>query len=288
MQYYEMMGSRAIWHNGWKAVTRHEPMSETGRFDEDQWELYHVEEDRSEIHDVSKQYPSKLEELRIRWWVQATAFNVLPLDDRGTSRIQVTRTKPPLIAKRSTYAYYPNAGVASQYVSPVIQNTSHAITAEVEIPKEGAEGVLLSQGSQFGYSLYIKNKRLVYSYNYVGIAEYRIVSNVDVHQGPSKLRFEFEVTGNPDIPHGKGAPGVGRLLIDGKVVGEGQIPVTVPLGFSLTGGGISCGRNEGQSVTSEYKSPFSFTGKIKQVTLDVGGEPWFDAKAELRKLLATV
>lgn len=288
MQYYEMMGSRAAWHNGWKAVTRHEPMSETGRFDEDVWELYHVDEDRSEIHDLSKQYPEKLEEMRIRWWVMATTFNVLPLDDRGISRIAASREKPTIVEKRSSFIYYPNTAEVPQGTAPVLQNISHAITAEVEIPEDGAEGVILSQGSQFGFSFFIKNKRLVYAYNYVGIAEYRIVSNVDVPTGKSKLRFEFEVTGKPDVAQGKGAPGVGRLLMDGKVVGEGQIPVTVPLGFSITGGGISCGRNEGQSVTSEYRSPFSFTGKIKQVTLDLGGEPSFDAKAELRRILATV
>jgi hypothetical protein len=174
-------------------------------------------------------------------------------------------------------------------VAANVKNTSHSITVEVVIPPDGAEGVLLAHGSRFaGYSLFVKDKRLVYTYNYVGLSEYRIVSNVDVPTGEAKLQFEFEVTGQPDIAHGKGAPGVGRLLLNDKLVGEGQIPLTVPITFSLVGEGLCCGRDDGEAVTGEYKSPFKFTGKIKRTLVTVGGEPTFDAQAELRKILATV
>ena len=264
-------------------------MSGKGNFEKDEWELYHVDEDRSEIHNLAQQFPEMVMEMRVRWFVEATKYNVLPLDDRGVTRISDLYAKPKVIHSRTKYVYYPDTAEIPESIASNVKNTPHTITADVVIPEGGAEGVLLAQGSRFaGYSLFVKDRRLVYTYNYVGTAEYRIASNVDVPTGNVKLGFEFALTGPPDIPHGKGAPGIGRLLINDKVVGEGQIPVTVPITFSLIGEGLCCGRDDGASVTSEYRSPFKFTGKIKRVVVKVGGEPKFDPQAELKRILATV
>ncbi len=289
-QYYEMLGSRAIWYKGWKAVTTHQPTSNIGHFEKDEWELYNVDVDRSEIHNLAKQYPEKVEEMRVRWFVEATKFNVLPLDDRSSSRVIETMKQPTLLENLSKYTYYPNTVEVPEFIAANVKNRSHSITAEVEIPNSGAEGILLTEGSRFGgYCLFVKNNRLVYSYNYVGLNLYRIVSNVDIPAGKATLEFEFQTTGKPDVLHGKGAPGVGRLKINDKVVGEADIPLTTPVMYGLTGVNVTCGYGNGEPVSpDDYQNPFKFTGKIKKVVVEITGEPLFDAEAELRKLMAVV
>jgi hypothetical protein len=289
-QYYEMLGSRAIWHKGWKAVTTHKPTSNTGHFEKDEWELYNVDVDRSEIHNLAKKYPEKVEELKIRWFVEATKYNVLPLDDRAMSRMVDTLGQPTLIKNYSKYTYYPRTAEVPESLAANVKNRSHSITARVEIPSEGAEGILLTQGSRFGgYALFVKNKRLAYVYNYLGLNLYRIISNMEVPAVESFLEFKFQTTGKPDILRGKGAPGIGRLTIDGKKVGEAPIPLTCPVVFSLTGCGLTCGYANGAPVSPEdYETPFRFSGKIREVVVQFAGEPPYEAEAELRKLMAVV
>ncbi|MFI5419498.1 MAG: arylsulfatase [Nitrososphaerales archaeon] len=289
-QYYEMLGSRAIWHKGWKAVTTHKPTSQVGHFEKDEWELYNVDTDRSEIHNLAKQYPEKVEEMRFRWFVEATKFNVLPLDDRGPSRVIDTMKQPSLLQNLSRYTYYQNTAEVPENIAANVKNLSHSITADVELSTGGAEGIILTQGSRFGgYSLFVKNNRLVYVYNYVGLNLYRIISNIDVPAGRSTLKFEFQATGKPDVLNGKGAPGVGRLMINGTVVGEASIPLTIPVMYALTGCGLTCGYGNGESVSvDDYQAPFKFTGKIREVVVEITGEPLFDAQSELRKIMATV
>ena len=171
------------------------------------------------------------------------------------------------------------------YASVHVLNRPHSITADVDIPKGGAEGVLLCQGTgSGGYAFYVKDGKLKYAHNYVSREIYHVGSAETVPEGRHQLRFEFEPTGKPDIPHGKGTPGRGLLYIDRKLVGAAEIPVTVPI--LLNPGGLTCGANPGLPVTPEYSSPFKFTGKIYGVTVDVSGDLIKDSEAELRLVMA--
>jgi arylsulfatase A-like enzyme len=298
-QYFEMMGHRSIYHDGWRAVCPWPgpsfteagkgfgepiPADKLTELDAKHWELYHVETDFAENHDLAADNRTKLIEMIAQWYVEAGKYNVLPVDGRGVARFADERPKIAIDRKASTY--FPDTQTIPTNACPNVLNRPHSITAEVEIPKGGAEGVLLSAGDvQGGYSFYIQKGKLLYVYNYVGSSYYYVESNVAVPEGRHKLRFEFEVTGKPDIRNGKGAPGRGQIYIDGKLVGQADIPLTMPLSLGL-GGGIVCGADTGASVTPKYKPPFKFNGKLHSVTVDVSGELIKDADAEMRKVMA--
>jgi arylsulfatase A-like enzyme len=298
-QYFEMMGHRSLYHEGWRAVCPWPGPSftEAGRgfgepisaeklteLDAKNWELYHLEKDWAENHNVAAENRPKLIEMIAQWYVEAGKYNVLPVDGRGVSRFADPR--PQIAVARTTYTYYPGTQMIPINAGPNVLNRPHSITADVEIPKGGVEGALLSAGDvQGGYSLFVKGGKLHYVYNYVGSSFYHVESKGAVPEGRHKLRFEFEVTGQPDIRNGKGAPGRGQLYIDGKLVGQAEIPLTMPLSLGL-GGGIVCGADTGASVTPDYKPPFKFTGTIYGVTVDVSGDLIKDEEAELRKIMA--
>jgi arylsulfatase len=145
--------------------------------------------------------------------------------------------------------------------------------------------ILSLGGNDGGFSLYVQDGKLRYAYNYVGRNRYYVESNRPVPAGRHALRFEFEVTGQPDIPRGKGAPGRGQLYIDGTLVGQADIPLTNPLNIGLLAS-LVCGADVGAPVTPTYKSPFPFTGTIHRVTVDVSGELIRDTEAELRIAMA--
>ena len=154
------------------------------------------------------------------------------------------------------------------------------MTADVEIPKGGAEGVLICHGGNVGgYTLFVKDKKLHYVHNYVGAEEFHVVSNEDVPEGKVSLRYEFEKTGEPDFKNGKGAAGKAQLYIDKKFVGELALPYTVPLALGI-GSGVFIGRNSGSPVSELYGPPFEFTGTIYQVTVDVSGKLIADSEEE--------
>lgn len=298
-QYFEMMGHRSIYHDGWRAVCPWPGPSfaESGLFfgapidhdklaelDANGWELYHVNEDAAENHNVAVQNRPKLIEMIAMWYVEAGKYDVLPIDSRGTQRFGDER--PKIAVDRPSFTLYPRTqGVPSNAV-PSILNRPHSIAAQVDIPKGGAEGVLLSQGgNDGGYSFYVQDGKLRYAYNYVGRNLYYVESKNAVPAGQHELRFEFEVTGKPDVPHGKGAPGRGQLYIDGKLVGQADIPLTNPISLGLLSA-FSCGADMGAAVTPKYKPPFAFTGAIHSVKVDVSGELIKDEEAELRMHLA--
>jgi len=165
-------------------------------------------------------------------------------------------------------------------------NRQHSITAEVEVPKGGAEGVLLSYGgNEGGYSFYVQGGKLHYAQNVVSAALLHVESTEPVPAGKHSLRFEFEPTGKPDIKAGKGMPGRGQLYIDGRLVGQAEFASTVPITYGL-GGGIACGADPGSPVTPAYKPPFHFTGTLYEVTVDVSGDLIRDEEAEMRLVLA--
>ncbi|MEU6984733.1 hypothetical protein ABZ946_15125 [Streptomyces sp. NPDC046324] len=160
-----------------------------------------------------------------------------------------------------------------------------SITADVEIPPGGAQGVLLCQGTNAGgWSLYVKDGRLHYAHNYVQRTLHHVASGETLPEGRHALRFEFEPTGAPDIAHGKGAPGRAQLYIDGRLVGQGDMPVTTPITFNP--GGMACGANPGSAVTPDYQAPFRFTGTLHSVTLDLSGDLILDAESEMRMHMA--
>jgi arylsulfatase len=269
-QYFEMVGRRAIYHDGWRAYAPW-PFGqelEPEDLEDPKWMLFHIAEDFSESTDVADQYPEKLEELKALWWERARRFSVLPLDGRGV--VRQAEPRPQMAAPRSRYVYYAGAGEVSSAVAANVLNRSHSITADVVIPEDGAEGVLLAQGGRFaGYSFFVKDDRLHYVHNYVGLEEHTVTSKVELPVGAVALRYEFERTGPPDFAAGKGSPGVGRLYIDGSKVGETQIPVSVPLAFALSGEGLCAGWDSLSPAASAYDNEFHFSGTIRRVVVDL-------------------
>jgi arylsulfatase len=275
VQYYEMIASRALWCDGWKAVVEQpqgEALTEEALANQ-RWELYHVAEDFSECTDLAAAHPEKLAELVERWWAEAGKYNVLPLDSR--MQLRMVERKPGVAGPRRRFVYLPGAAPQFEYTAVDVKNRSHSITAEVEIPAGGAEGVLLAHGSWFaGYTLYVKDRRLHYVHNYLGVAEYRISAGEDLEPGRTTLSFRFTRTGEHR--------GTGALYIGARKVGEGEIPRTVPAVIETSGEGLCCGYDSGLPVTRDYRAPFRFTGTIVQVAVEVGEPPDADAGARLR------
>jgi arylsulfatase len=166
-----------------------------------------------------------------------------------------------------------------------VLNRPHSITATVE-PANGAEGVLVAQGgSSGGYALYVKDHKLHYAYNFLGIQQYHLASDATIGDGRHELRFEFEPTGKPDFAHGKGTPARAQLYVDGKLAGQTDLPVTIPLDIGITDG-LTCGRDDGSTVTTDYQGPFAFSGALEKVVVDVSGDLIEDHDAKLRSTMA--
>jgi arylsulfatase len=298
VQYFEMLGHRSIYHDGWRAVCPWPGTSftESGRqfgtpmpaetlteLDATGWELYHVAEDFAENHDVAAENRAKLIEMIGQWYVEAGKYNVLPVDGRGQQRFADER--PVIATDRTRYTYYPGTQEVSASAAPKILNRPHSINVLVEIPEEGAEGVLVSQGGvDGGFSFFVQDGKLRYTYNYVADQRFQVVGD-KVPSGRHALSFEFEPTAEPKPLEGKGAPGKAKLFIDGKPAGEGELPVTIPLTMGLAAG-VSIGLDAGAPVTDEYTAPFPFSGTIEKVVYDVSGAHVVDHEAEIRMALA--
>ena len=298
-QYFEMMGHRSLYHDGWRAVCPWPGTSftEAGAFfgepipaekltdlDANHWELYNVAEDFAENNNIAAEHRDKLIEMIATWYVEAGKYNVLPVDGRGTARFAEER--PQLAKDRTSYTFYPGTQSVPFNAGPRLLNRSHSITADVDIPAGGAGGALISYGgTDGGYSFYIKDGKLQYVQNYVAREYLHVEAAETVPVGRHSLRFEFEATGAPDISKGKGAPGRGQLYIDGRLVGQAEFPVTTPLSLGLTGG-ISVGADPGAPVAPFYETPFEFTGTIYTVTIDVSGDLIEDDEATMRMIMA--
>ncbi len=298
-QYFEMMGHRSLYHDGWRAVCPWPGPSftEAGKpfgtpipaemlteLDAHHWELYHVADDFAENHDVAAENRDKLIEMIAQWYVEAGKYHVLPVDGRGQQRMADVR--PAIAEDRTRYTYYPGTQPVPPNAAANVLNRSHSITADVEIPEGGAEGVLASAGGvDGGYTFYVQDGKLRYAYSYVGRDIYRVESHDGLAPGRRSLRYEFEATGDPDIAHGKGAPGRGQLYIDDELVGQVEMPVTTPITLGLAGG-ISCGEDPGAPVIPDYEPPYAFTGTVHRVTVDVSGDVIKDEAAEMRAVMA--
>jgi len=298
-QYFEMMGHRSIYHDGWRAVcpVPGPSFTEAGmgfgemeiteeklrELDEKGWELYHVAEDYSETRNVAVQNRDKLIEMIATWYAEAGKYNVLPIDSRGVARL--IEERPQLARPRDLYVYYPGTSSVANKIAARVLNRPHSITATVELAN-GAEGVLVAQGGNSGgYSLYVKDHKLHYAYNFLGIQQYHLASDATIGEGRHELRFEFAPTGKPDLAHGKGTPARAQLYVDGKLAGQTDLPVTIPLDIGITDG-LTCGRDDGSTVTTDYQAPFAFSGALEKVVVDVSGDLLEDHGAKLRSTMA--
>lgn len=257
-QYFEMFGSRAIWSQGWMATVWHK---KGGNFDADQWELYNLEEDFAQSNDLAKTRSDKLKELQDLWWAEADKYGVLPLDDRRWERL-ADPTRPKASVPRDSYTFYPGTSPVPVVAAPRVLNRSHRITAEVDIPATGADGVLLCLGTEFGgWSLFVKDRKLVYAHNFLQLQQFNLKSTAEVPAGKATLAYEFTKTGEN--------VGTGRLFINGKPAGELAGIKTAPIAYAAASEGLQVGRAWNTPVSHDYQSPFPFSGQLKKVVLEV-------------------
>lgn len=301
-QYFEMFAHRAIDHDGWRAVCpwpgpnfteaakkgrkfgSPTPPEVLAELETEHWELYHITEDPAESNDVAAEHPAKLHELVALWWAEAGKYKVLPLDGSAQQRLMVER--PQTSRPRTKFVYYPGLGMVPAFAAPPTLNRPHSIEADVTIPSDGAEGILIAQGGAAGgFAFYMKDGHAKYCLNYVRRDLFEVASPEPVSEGRHKIRFEFEPTGKPDFAAGKGAPGEFQLYVDDDLVAALAVPHTTPIFYEIEG--MSCGYDLGAPVLPEvYSPPFEFTGTIHSVTVNLSGELITDDEAELARLMA--
>jgi len=269
-QYFEMFCNRGIYHQGWTAVTKHSiPWVLLGQekpaFDDDIWELYDTTTDWTQAKDLAAEHPEKLAELQRLFLIEATKYNVLPLDDRGVERILPEVAGRPTLVRGDRQLLYGGMGRLSENSVVSIKNKSHAVTAEIEVPDGGAQGVIVAQGGSIGgWSLYLKNGKPRYCYNLLGIQRFYVDSDSEVPAGTHQVRVEFDYEGP-----GLGKGGTATLYLDGVKVGGGKVAATAPMVFSADDT-CDVGRENGALVADDYPEPNTFTGEINWVEIDVG------------------
>jgi len=269
-QYFEIMGNRAIYHEGWFARTIHRaPWEKQVRrpLADDIWELYDTRTDFSLTHDLAAQNPKKLTELQALFLKEAKKNNVLPIDDRTLERINADLVnRPDLMAGRTSLTLAEGMTGMSENVFINVKNKSKTITAELDIPEGGANGVVLAQGGRFGgWCLYLKDGKPAYTYNYLNQNQYTISSAEALPKGKSKLVFEFAYDGG-----GLGKGGNGTLSVDGRKLAEGRIDKTQPMAFSADET-ADVGIDDATPVVAGIGlgAQTRFTGKIEKVTIEV-------------------
>ena len=277
-QFYSMLGTRAIWHKGWKAAAAVPAAPESwGDFHLQRWELFDTRTDPSECHDLAGEQPEKLQELIALWWTEAGRLQALPLESRDAIGILGTE-RPQLSKPRTRYVYYPGGAEVPESVTPNIRNRSYTVAVELDVESADASGVLFSQGSRFGgHALYVKDRTLRYVYNFVGESVQVVTSDEEVPTGHVVVSATFD-------REGEGMPTQGTLTlhIRDKAVGSATIR-TQPGKFGLGGGGLVVGRSGAEPVADDYPGdrPWSFTGgTIKQIAIDVSGEAFVDLAKE--------
>ena len=269
-QYFEMFGNRAIYDDGWVAATKHRTPwggAPDGPLDEDKWELYHVAEDFSQANDLAASNPTKLAELQGLFMDEAIKYDVLPLDDRTYERFNAAIAgRPDLMGDRTSITLYPGMTHMTENTFINVKNRSHTITAEVEIFQGGGEGVILAQGGRFaGWSLYMKDGKVSYVYNWFGRERYTITAPEPLAPGKATIRYEFAYDGG-DKP---GAGGTGTITVKGQKVAEGRIGKTTAFIFSADET-ADVGMDEATPVTEDYaEGDNEFTGKIEKVTVEL-------------------
>jgi arylsulfatase len=277
-QFFSMLGTRAIWHQGWKAAAVSPAAPESWpNFATQRWELFDTEKDPSECHDLAAAHPQKLQELIALWWAEAGRYSAMPLETRSVVEI-LTTDRPQLSKPRTRYIYFPGGSEIPESAAPNVRNRSYTIAVEADIDTKEAGGVLFAHGARFGgHALYIKGRKLKYVYSFVGITEQVVESTVEVPTGHVVVSASFEREGD-SMP----AEGTLTLHIGGEAVGEGRIK-TQPGKFSVAGEGLNIGRDGGEPVTDDYPgdTPWAFVGgTIHKAIIDVSGEPFVDLARE--------
>ena len=280
-QFYTMLGTRGIWHKGWFANTVHAATpSGWSHFDKDPWELYHIEADRSQCHDLAGKEPERLEEMKKLWFAEAGKDKGLPLADMNILET-LMRSRPYLAGDRTTFTYYPNTAEVGIGAAVEIRGQTFSVLAEVTVDTTGAEGVIFKQGGAHGgHVLFIQDGRLHYIYNFMGEEEQKISSSGAAPMGKHVFGVRFVRGGTVEGSH---TPlGEATLFIDDAAVGSLADMKVHPGTFGLAGAGLSVGRNSGSAVSSSYKAPYAFSGgTIQQVVVDVSGKPYEDVEKEL-------
>jgi arylsulfatase len=269
-QYFEMLGNRAIYHEGWIASCRHGRLPwvtrGTADFADDKWELYNIEADFSQAEDLAGTYPEKLRELQDLFLVEAGRHHVLPLDDRFAERMDST-LRPSFFAGRKEITLFPGMGRLPEGSAPKTANVDHTIDVIAQIPEDGAEGVLVCLGGDTaGWSFFVEHDRLRYHYNWFTLERYDIIADYSLPRGRVVLRMEFEC----EMPKTPGGPAVVRLFHNGRLVGQGRIEKQVPGRFGFES--LDVGEDTMSPVYPGYRErlPFRFTGRIERIELHLG------------------
>ena len=269
-QYFEMFGNRGIYHKGWTAVTRHKtPWLLVGEtvpaFDDDNWELYDTTADWSQARNLAKEMPEKLHALQRLWLIEATRYNVLPLDDRVAERMNPDSAGRPILIRGNTQILFGGMGRLSENSVVSIKNKSHSVTAEIDVPASGAEGVIIAQGGNIGgWTLYAKGGKLKYCYNLLGIQYFYVESASAIPPGDHQVRMEFAYEGG-----GLGKGGTASLYVDGTKVGEGKVAATAAMVFSADDG-CDVGQDTGSPVSEDYGPRGNeFSGRVKGIQIAI-------------------
>ncbi len=268
VQYFEIMGNRGIYHQGWTAVTKHRTpwLVDAPQFDEDIWELYGPD-DWTQARDLAKENPEKLAELQRLWLIEAVKYNVVPLDDRSFERINPDIAGRPQLIKGNSQLLFSGMRVSENCIVNV-KNKSHSVTAQLVVPESGASGVIVTQGGMVGgWSLYAHEGRLKYCYNFFGIQYFMITANQPIPAGEHRVRMEFAYDGG-----GLAKGGDVTLYYDGQPAGTGRVEITQPMAYSADEA-CDVGADTGSPASPDYgASGNKFTGEIKWVQVDIGDD----------------
>jgi hypothetical protein len=237
--------------------------------DKQRWELYDTEKDFSQADDLAEANPEKLRQLEDLWWAEASKYNVLPLDWRGVERLNAELMgRPDLAGNRKTFTYYPGQVGLPNDAAPRILNRSWTLTADIEMPEGGAEGMIATQGGiAGGYGLYLREGKPIFSYNYLGLERYMLTGTARLPKGKAQLKLDVAYKGKAG-ERGKGA--TVTLSVNGTKVAESELPKTIPNVISIAEG-FDVGEDVGSAVDFTYKPPFKFTGTIEKIRIDLTG-----------------
>ncbi|MGO9383030.1 MAG: arylsulfatase [Mycobacterium sp.] len=268
VQYFEIMGNRGIYHQGWTAVTKHRTpwLVDAPPFDQDIWELYGPD-DWTQARDLAKENPEKLAELQRLWLIEAVKYNVVPLDDRSFERINPDIAGRPQLIRGNSQLLFSGMRVSENCVVNV-KNKSYSVTAQLVVPEPGASGVIVTQGGMVGgWSLYAHEGRLKYCYNFFGIQHFMITADQPIPAGEHQVRMEFAYDGG-----GLAKGGEVTLYYDGQPAGKGRVEMTQPMAYSADEA-CDVGADTGSPASPDYgASGNKFTGEIKWVQIDIGDD----------------
>jgi arylsulfatase A-like enzyme len=268
-QYFEMFCNRGIYHKGWTAVSRHSTPWDTSKpmpaFDDDVWELYDTSKDWTQAKDLARENPKKLAELQRLFLIEATKYSVFPLDDRRVERFNADLAGRPQLIKGNTQILFGGMGRLTENSVLTMKNKSYSVTAEIEVPKSGATGVIIAQGGNTnGWSLYAKDGKLKHCYNFLGMKLTFTESAQPIPTGKHQVRMEFKYDGG-----GLAKGGMVSLYVDGKKDGEGRLDITIPMMYS---GDETCdiGKEGGSPVSPDYAAKGNeFSGQVNWVQIDL-------------------